>query len=158
MNPNNTTFSVNEALLKLQSYCAYQDRCHQEVTQKLKKMRMIPEAIDSIMVTLISQDYLNESRFATNYVRGKFRIKKWGKRRLIFELKKKDMGNVIINQAIKEIDEDTYIQVFNELAEKHYEQIKETNVFKKKKKLIDYLLYRGWESHLVYEKVNKLAK
>ena len=152
------TFTVDEALLKLQNYCAYQERCHQDVFQKLKGMHMIPEAIDQIIVSLIRHDFLNESRFAKTYVSGKFRIKKWGRRRLTLELRRKDISKTNINQALAEIDEAEYIETFNTLAEKRVLQIKETNKQKLKRKLADYLLYRGWESHLVYAKVNELIK
>ncbi len=158
MNIKYKTYSVEEALSKLQNYCSYQERCHQEVYQKLKKMRMIPKAIDSIIVDLIKHNYLNESRYATTFVRGKFRIKKWGKRRLILELRKRDIGKVNIILAIEKIDYNEYIEVFNDLAEKRLSQFIEINVLKKKKKLADYLLYRGWESQLVYDKVNDLIK
>lgn len=152
------TYTVDEAKKKLEYYCAYQERCHKEVTQKLKDMSMIPEAIDVIIVHLLEHNFLNEERFAKTFVRGKFKIKKWGKRRLTLELKKKDISKVNINQALSEINEAEYIEVFNNLAEKRLLSIKETNKFKKRKKLADYLLYRGWESHLVYDKVNKLIK
>ncbi|NOY46864.1 MAG: RecX family transcriptional regulator [Chlorobi bacterium] len=152
------TYTVDEAKKKLEYYCAYQERCHKEVTQKLKDMSMIPEAIDVIIVHLLEHNFLNEERFAKTFVRGKFKIKKWGKRRLTLELKKKDISKVNINQALSEINEAEYIEVFNNLAEKRLLSIKETNKFKKRKKLADYLLYRGWESHLVYDKVNELIK
>ena len=151
------TYTVNEALQKLQNYCAYQERCHSEVQQKLKDMNMIPEAIDQIIVALINDGYLNETRFAQTFVRGKFKIKNWGRHRLTSELKKKGISKFNINKAISEIDKDEYIAVFNNLAEKRNLQLKETNKTKRKRKLADYLLYRGWESHLVYEKVNELV-
>ena len=84
------TYTIDEALLKLQNYCAYQERCHQEVRQKLKEMHMIPEVIDTIIVHLLEHNFLNEERFAKTFVSGKFRIKKWGKYRLTSALKKKD--------------------------------------------------------------------
>ena len=152
------TYTLQEATKKLEHYCAYQERCHQEVRQKLESMHMIPEAIDMIIVHLLEHNFLNEERFAKTFVSGKFKIKKWGRRRLSFELKKKDVGKVNINQALAKIENTEYTKVFNELAEKRLLSIKETNKFKKKKKLIDYLLYRGWESHLVYEKANELIK
>ena len=152
------TYTVQEATSKLEHYCAYQERCHQEVRQKLIAMHMIPEAIDVIIVHLLEHNFLNEERFAKAYVSGKFRIKAWGRRRLTFELKKKDIGKVNINQALTEIGETEYIEVFNDLAEKKANSIKETNVYKKRKKLIDYLLYRGWESHLVYEKASEIIR
>ncbi|MBD3862914.1 MULTISPECIES: regulatory protein RecX [Olleya] len=157
MNVTNT-FTVDEAKKKLEHYCAYQERCHQEVRQKLKSMHMIPEATDIIIVHLMDHNFLNEERYAKSFVRGKFRIKKWGRRRLLLELKKKDISKYNVNQAFSEIDEEEYIGVFNDLAEKKAESLRETDKYKKKKKLIDYLLYRGWESHLVYDKANELIK
>jgi len=152
------TYSVQEAKQKLEHYCSYQERCHKEVEQKLKDMNMIPEAKNLIILQLLENNFLNEERFAKTYVRGKFKIKKWGKRRLTLELKKKDVSKITINLAIKEIDEAEYIEVFKDLSEKRALLISETNKFKKKKKLIDYLLYRGWEPHLVYDRVNELIK
>lgn len=150
------TYTVQEATRKLEYYCAYQERCHQEVRNKLKSMHMIPEAIDVIIVHLIKHNFLNETRFAKTFVGGKFRIKAWGRRRLTAELQKKDISKVNINQALAEIEESDYIEVFNSLAEKKANSISETNKHIKKRKLIDYLLYRGWETHLVYEKAREL--
>ncbi|WP_175473502.1 regulatory protein RecX [Algibacter pectinivorans] len=150
------TYTVQEATRKLEHYCAYQERCHQEVRKKLESLHMIPEAIDVIMVHLLEHNFLNEERFAKTFVSGKFRIKAWGRRRLTLELKKKDIGKVNINQALAEIENTEYIEVFNTLAEKKVNLITEPNIYKKKKKLIDYLLYRGWETHLVYEKAKEL--
>lgn len=152
------TYTVQEATRKLEHYCAYQERCHQEVRQKLVGMYMIPEAIDVIVVHLLEHNFLNEERFAKTFVRGKFRIKAWGRRRLTFELKRKDISKVNINQALAEIEITEYNEVFTDLAEKKANSIKETNVFKKRKKFIDFFMYRGWESHLVYEKAYELIK
>lgn len=156
MHFNRKTYTVNDALNKLQQFCAYQERCHQEVHDKLKRMNMIPEAIDQIIVSLIQDNYLNEERFAKAFVSGKFRIKKWGRQRLILELKKRSITKRLIDKAIAEIDESEYLETLDVLASKKCSSIIETNPLKKKKKLADYLLYRGWESHLVYEKVNTL--
>jgi len=154
----NKTYTVEEALSKLQNYCSYQERCHQEVRRKLVSMRMIPEAIDQIIVALLDHNFLNEERFAKAYVRGKFRIKKWGRRRLTLELKKKEICIFNINQAISQINELDYLEVFNDLSESRLSFIKESNKLKKRKKLADYLLYRGWESHLVYQRVSELVQ
>ncbi|MFK7782012.1 regulatory protein RecX [Psychroserpens sp.] len=150
------TYSVDEARKRLERYCAYQERCHKEVNQKLYEMRMIPEAKDEIIVHLLQHNFLNEERFAKAFVRGKFRIKKWGKQRLTLELKRKDINKTIINIALKEINIDDYYNTFNDLAQKKLETIKESNYQKKRKKLADYLLYRGWETQLVYDKIREL--
>ena len=153
------TYTVKEATSRLESYCAYQERCHKEVQQKLKEMRMIPEAVDQIILHLLQHDFLNESRFSQAFARGKFNTKKWGKQRIIRELKFRAISKYNIDLALKEISESDYIDTFEILAQKRIEQLtSEKNLQKKRKKLADYLLYRGWESTLVYEKVRELIK
>ena len=154
VNPQRT-YTVDEAQKKLESYCAYQERCHKEVKSKLKEMKMIPEAVDKIMVHLIQNNYLNEERFAKAFVRGKFRIKKWGKNRLNRELKFRDISKYSIDSALKEIDLQEYYLTLDELVKKRIAQVKEKNPYKRKRKVADYLLYRGWEPNLVYEKLNE---
>ncbi|OBQ57003.1 RecX family transcriptional regulator [Tamlana sp. s12] len=150
------TYTVQEATKKLEHFCAYQERCHQEVRKKLEAMSMIPEAIDVIMVHLLDHNFLNEERFAKAFVRGKFNIKHWGRRRLTSELKQRDISKFNINLALAEIDYDDYLTVFSELAENRANLIKERNIYKKRKKFINYFLYRGWESHLVYDKAHEI--
>ena len=150
--------TLDEATKKMESYCAYQERCHKEVLEKLKGMNMIPESIDHILGHLIQENYLNEERFAKAFARGKFSIKKWGTNRIIRELKFRDISVYNIKSALAEIQNEDYLTTFDELAKKRLGQITEKNPLKRKKKLADYLLYRGWESHLVYEKLGELIK
>ena len=150
------SYTLPEATKKMEHYCAYQERCHYEVVEKLKGMRMIPEAIDHIVTHLIQENYLNEERFAKSFARGKFNIKKWGKKRIVLELKQREISAFNIKTALAEIKDEDYHNTLDELAQKRLGQIKERNIQKRKKKLADYLLYRGWESHLVYEKLQEL--
>jgi regulatory protein len=151
------SYTVAEATRKLEHYCSYQDRCHEEVYQKLKSLRMIPEAIDHIMAHLIAHNFLNEERFACSFARGKWRIKLWGKKRIVLELKQRGITKYNIDRALKEINEDDYIQNFNTLAEEQWERIRETSIIKRKKKLADLLLRKGYETHLVFEKLENLG-
>ena len=155
---NKLIHTVDEALTKLENYCVYRERCHKEVEQKLNEMRMIPEAKEKIILHLLKHDLLNEERFSKAFARGKFRIKKWGKQRIIKELKHKGISKYNIDSALKEISDIDYMNAFHELSEKKFNSISESNKNKKKKKLIDYLIYRGWESHLIYDKVTELFK
>jgi len=150
-------YTLQEATRKLENYCAYQDLCHHEVVRKLKSMRLIPEAIDQITVHLIDNNYLNEERFAKSFARGKFNIKKWGRKRITAELKQRQISRFNIKTALQEIDENSYLEAFDALAHKRVVQITEKNRLKRRKKLADYLLYRGWESHMVYEKIKELV-
>lgn len=150
---NKKVYSVNEAQTRMERYCVYQERCHQEVEQKLWEMQLIPQAVEKIMLHLLEHDFINESRFAKAYARGKFSIKKWGRNRIANELKKRKISSYNIKLALQQIEEDNYLKTLDQLAENRVLQIKEPNKYKKRKKLADYLLYRGWESDLVYEKV-----
>ncbi len=151
-----TTYTVEEAKKRMEGYCSYQERCHQEVERKLNEMNLIIEAKELIMLHLLEHDFLNEERFSKTYARGKFNIKKWGKQRIVRELKFRNISEYNIKSGLQEIEEDNYYKLFNELAQKKCSNIKETNIYKKRKKLADYLLYRGWESTLVYNKVIEL--
>ncbi len=150
------SFTLEEAKRKLEHYCAYQERCHEEVDRKLSAMKMIPLAREVIIVHLIENDFLNEERYAKSFARGKFRIKKWGKVRIMRELKAKKISDYNIKLALKELDDVAYEATFEALAQKRFDELKEQNKYKKRKKLADYLLYRGWESDRVYAKVTQL--
>lgn len=149
-------FSIKEATQKIEYFCAYQERCHDEVITKLRSMKMNSDEIDQIMVHLISSNFVSEERFACSFARGKHRIKHWGKIRIVNELKFRNISQTLINSALKEITNEEYLNTFNAIAERHWETIREINVLKKRKKFCDYLLRRGFESNLVYDKVKEL--
>lgn len=152
------SYTVKEATIKLMQFCAYRDRSHKEVEEKLREMNMIPAAQEQIIIELMQEDFLNEERFARSFVRGKFRIKKWGRIKIRQELKFREISSPIIKLALTEIEEMVYLQTLEELAIKKQKTIKEDNPFKKKKKLADFLLQKGYEANLVYDKVNSLVK
>lgn len=152
----NETLTLKEAQLKLEYYCSYQERCHQEVVQKANDLGMKSNETDAIVVHLLQHNFLNEERFARSFARGKHRIKLWGKNRIVNELKQRHISAPNIKYALTEILDEEYQETFDKLAERHWETIKETNVQKKKKKFCDYLLRKGWESSLVYGKLKEL--
>ncbi|MEM7380189.1 MAG: regulatory protein RecX [Bacteroidota bacterium] len=150
------SYTVTEATKKMERYCAYQERCHKEVRNKLVEMRMIPEAVDQIIGHLIQANFLNEERFARAFARGKFNQKSWGRNRIVRELAFREISKYNIQRALSEINEEAYQIKLSELARKKLDQISEKNTLKRKRKLADYLLYRGWEKHLVYDKIREL--
>ncbi len=152
----NASFTFEEVRKKLEHYCSYQERCHKEVDQKLLQMNVIPLVREEVIFHLMKHDFLNEERFAQSFARGKFKIKKWGKIRIVRELQQRNITAYTVKSALNEINDEEYIDTFNLLAEKKYHTIKESNIYKKRKKLTDYLLYRGWESDLIYRKVQEL--
>jgi regulatory protein len=156
MNEPYKSYTVEEAKRKLEHYCVYQDRCHEEVQQKLKSLNMIPQAADAIIVHLIEHNFLNEERFACSFARGKFRIKHYGKRRIVNELKMRGISKYNIDKALKEIGEDEYIETFNALAEKQWNATNDRSILTKKRKVTDFLLRKGFESNMIYDKIATL--
>lgn len=152
----NSICTPKEALVKLEHFCAYQERCHAEVVSKLYSLKMTTDEIDSIVVQLIEGNFLNETRFACSFARGKHRMKSWGKIRITNELKARQISTTNITLALKEISAEEYETTFKNLAERCWNSIAEKNSLKKRKKFCDYMLRRGFESNLVYEKVKEL--
>ena len=153
---NNTFYSVDEAQKILENYCAYQERCHKEVENKLSELKMIPEAKEKIILHLIQRDFLNEERFSKAYARGKFYQKNWGKLKIKKELHFRNISTYNINSALNEIDANDYYETLKNIAEKKAVLIKESNSYKKKQKLITYLISKGYETQLIYEVVNDI--
>tara|TARA_B100001094_G_scaffold90243_1_gene86317 strand:- start:499 stop:963 length:465 start_codon:yes stop_codon:yes gene_type:complete len=148
--------SLLEAQKKMEHYCAYQERCHKEVVKKLQELGMIPISIDTIVSKLVEDNYLNETRFAQSYARGKFRIKKWGKIRIRRELKARNLSDYNIKKALEEISDLDYNTTFLELFEKRKKEVYENIPSVQKKKIISYMVYRGWELEKIYEAMHQI--
>lgn len=145
--------SKDDALKKLQRYCAYQERCHQEVRQKLLDLGIYGDDLEDIIVELIQDDFLNELRFAQMYAGGKFRIKKWGRYKIKRELKQKRVSEYCIKKAMLEIEEDDYIKTLHEIFEKRLKIISEPNEFQTNGNLAKYAISRGFEAEIVWREV-----
>lgn len=158
MKTSNNSFTLKEIYDKIEYYCSYQDRCHKEVEQKLANFTLIPEAKEKIIIHLIENKFIDEERFAKSFVRGKHNYKGWGKNRIVQELKFREISKRNIDLALKEIPETIYLENFHALAEKNWDAIKERKGQKKNKKFVDFLLRKGYESGLIYEKLQELNK
>ncbi|MFV9483791.1 regulatory protein RecX [Christiangramia sp. ASW11-125] len=150
------SYNVEEALQKLMHFCAYRDRSQKEVEDKLNEMHMIDAAKEKIIIELMQEGFLNEERFARSFVRGKFRIKKWGRIKITQELKKRGISSPIIKMGLTEIKESDYRSTLFELAEKKLEKINEPNEYKRKGKLADHLMRKGYESSLVFDSIQEI--
>tara|TARA_B100000767_G_scaffold142864_1_gene134952 strand:+ start:253 stop:717 length:465 start_codon:yes stop_codon:yes gene_type:complete len=153
---NNNDLTLKEIEGKLQYYCSYQDRCHKEVTEKLKTFNVKQHESNQIISNLINDNYLNESRFSESFVRGKFKIKNWGKIRIISELKRRNISPYNITLGLKEVEDQDYLNKFEEIFKKKLSSLNNLSSDVKKKKIISYLQYRGWESNLIYSKINEI--
>ncbi len=150
-------FTPQQSVPKIKQYCAYQERCHAEVRDKLYSFGLNKIEVEEIISELITENYLNEERFAIHYAGGKFRMKQWGKNKIKQSLKFKQVSDYCIEKALKEIDNKEYEKTFLKLTELKLKALKsEKNIFIKKRKLQDFLLMKGYESEMIREVVNKI--
>ncbi len=157
MKNKQTKYISKEAgLAKLQKYCAYQDRCHQEVRTKLINLGIYGNVLEEIIAELIADNFLNEERFSRSYARGKFRMRRWGRNRIINELKFRKISDYCIRKAMTEIEEEEYLQALFEIIQKKKKHLNEDDSFKANNKIAKYAISRGFESELVWNIVKKL--
>ena len=150
------SITISDAKKNIEDYCAYQERCHKEVINKLKNLGIIQNAIDIIVADLIQNNYLNETRFAQSFARGKFKIKKWGKVKIHRELNKREISEYNIKMGMKEISDSDYEETFNMLLEKKLSELSHLSESEKKRKIFNYLSYRGWEVEKIFEALRKI--
>jgi regulatory protein len=146
-----THVSVSDALIKAASFCAYQERCHKEVVERLAEWGIDGEDAQLLLVKLIELNYLNEERFAKAFAGGKFRVKQWGRLRIKQELKIREISEYCIQLGLKEIEESDYKQTLQEVLEKKLSSIKANKPAELKNKAYQYALSRGFEPSLIWE-------
>ena len=149
---NNKYISKEDAKQKAKQYCAYQERCHIEVKEKLYSFGLHKNEVDELLSGLISDNYLNEERFALQFAGGKFRINKWGRIKIKYALKQKQVSEYSIKKALAAINESDYKRTLQKLFELKLKTLKaEKNIFIKKRKLMDHLMQKGFEPGLIHQ-------
>ncbi|HNW68920.1 MAG TPA: regulatory protein RecX [Bacteroidales bacterium] len=152
MNDVNEKLSGLKTILhKAQAYCAYQERCTQEVVQKLRDWKVDENRIPKIIEQLTAENFINDVRFTETFVRSKFKLKKWGKNKVAYELRLKKIPDPIISQSLQAIDDQEYRATLQHLKGQKSKETKEKDLFKKKQKIIRFLVSRGFEMELVME-------
>jgi len=137
-------------------YCEYQDRCQKEVRNKLYDNGANKEEVGMLLTDMIEEKLLDEERYARSFARGKFRIKNWGRRKIVYELKQNQISEYCIKKGLTEIDEDEYLATLEKLTEKKMPDIlKDKNIYTRRAKLQRYLTQKGFENELVNEMLRK---
>jgi regulatory protein len=148
--------SKEDALKKLQRFCAYQDRCHTEVRTKLLELGVYGDALEEVMADLIIERFLDEERFARSYCRGKFNIKKWGRVRIRQELKLRKISAYCIKKGLSEIDEEAYRDTLQAiLQKKQLDYLRKYDDYTSRQKAARYAIGRGFEAALIWEILNE---
>jgi regulatory protein len=148
---NKQVLNYKEALRKAQNYCAYQERCHKEMREKLITWGVYKIEREGIIVQLIEDNFINEERFAKAYAGGKFRVKKWGRNKIRRELKTRDISEYCIAKGMSEISDPDYLDTLTLLLQKKNRMLKDTNQFTRRAKLAQYVIGKGYESTIVWD-------
>ena len=153
---NKRVYDIKIAIERLKNYCALQDRCQLDVTQKMKEWGLLEMTQNHILEILIQEKYVDEERFTQSFCRGKFLIKKWGKLKITNELKKKKISDICIKKGLEEIDLTEYDLLLENLLSKKNDTLRDKNHFTRKSKLARFLIQRGFERNLVWDKIREL--
>ena len=151
-------YNIKIAVERLKSYCALQDKCQWDVIQKMQEWGLLKISQKHILDLLIQEKYVDEERYSQSFCRGKFRIKKWGKIKIKNELKKKYISDECITKGLAEINGFEYQEELDKQYHKKKDTIKENNHFIKKTQIATYLINRGYESNLVWNKLRELKE
>jgi len=153
------SLSLEQALQKVRHYCGYQERCHSEVKEKLYSFGLRKNDVEAALATLVEENYLNEERFATQFAGGRFRLKEWGKVRIKYQLKQRQVSEYCIRAALAAIDGEEYERTLGRLAAEKWMALRgEENIFIRKRKLQDYLTQKGYEPERVTAAVQTVDK
>lgn len=144
-----------EARMKAERYCAYQERCHSEVAQKLRSLGLGSDEITNVMLHLVQSGFLNEERFAIAFAGGKYRQKGWGKKKIIYQLRAKGINEQLISKAVSHIPDDEYNHTIQELIKKKDAGLKYPEIPKRMAAMSRYLMQRGFEQDLVIHEIKK---
>lgn len=148
--------TVQEAKIKLYRFCAYQERCHQDVETKLRELGIRGDEVDEIIHHLISEGFLNEERFAKAFTNGKFRLKHWGRLKITNELEQRNLSRHCIQAGLQEIGEDEYASTLRNLLNKKAPGIEADNIFTLRDRLSRYVIQKGYEAELVWRELKML--
>ena len=146
-----TYHTPEQALLKARDWCAYQERCQQELRDKLYGYGLKTNEVENLIAQLIAENFVNEERFAKAFAGGKFRIKKWGKIKIKMELKARRVSDYCINKGLAEIDPTEYMHTLKKVLVLKARSVHEKNALKKKQKLLRFALSRGYEQDLIFD-------
>ena len=146
----------NQATIKAQLSCAYQERCQQEMRDKLFEWGLYSNDVENIIANLISDNFLNEERFAKAYAGGKFRIKKWGRIKIKIELKKRKISDYCIRKGLSEIEEADYLKTLKEIIIKKRKETPKGKIQIRNYKAAQYAISRGFEGDLVWDIIKEI--
>ncbi|PTB97922.1 RecX family transcriptional regulator [Marivirga lumbricoides] len=150
-------YTIKEGKAKAAKYCALQERSQQQVRDKLYEWGLFGDEVEEVISYLITENFLNEERFAVAYASGHFRMKKWGKIKIKQGLEQKKISSYCIKKGLETIDSSEYFDTLEQLLSKKFSVLKDANLYVRKQKAVKYLLQKGFEADKVWEAMDELS-
>ena len=142
---------------KITAYCVYQERCHKEVREKLYALGLYKNDVEQYISRLIEENYVNEQRFAEQFAGGKFRSKQWGRQKIVYVLRQKNISTYCIDKALEQINDAAYLNTLQNVACKKWDSMpKNMPIHLRKQKVIPHLLQKGYENELIKKLISNL--
>jgi len=143
--------------LKAARFCAYQERTHQQVREKLRTLLEEEDLIEEIIAELIAENFINEERYAKSFASGKFRLKKWGRNKILLNLKQHGLTQYCIKKGLEEIPEEDYLEQLEKLTQDKFNSLSVDNIFERKHKVSIFLINKGYEPDLVWSVLDRIS-
>ena len=141
-------------LEKARQYCDYSERCVQDVREKLMQWQLRPEIIDKIILQLDKEDYINEDRYVRAFALGKLRNNKWGRNKILYALRQKNIPELLLQIGLEELETNEYTEIAKKLLQE--KKISESDPFKRRNKLANFAIQKGFQSSLVWKLINEM--
>jgi regulatory protein len=142
-----------QAIARTRKYCAYQERSQDEVRNKLYTLGLHRQQVEQAIAMLITENFINEERFAMAFAGGKFRIKNWGRIKIKMALKQKKVSEYCIRKSLAQFSNSDYTKIIRKLIRQQEKKIVEKNLLKKNYSIARYLISRGFEPDLVWAEI-----
>ncbi len=139
-----------EALIKAQLLCSKKEYCQSEIRQKLLQWKVNSDYFDFILESLKNDKFIDENRYVEFFVRDKFKLNKWGKIKIQYALKLKQINQELIQTNLDKINEEDYKNACKSLIMNKLKVLenKEETEIKLKEKTLKFMQSRGFEYDL----------
>ena len=147
-----------KALEKASALCSKQEYCRSDIQKKLQKWEVAQNDQEEILKRLTEEKFIDEYRFATFYVKDKFRFNRWGRQKIRWQLRQKGLTDETIDQALEEIDDDAYRETLQKVLQDKQRQVSNKEPVKQKSALVRNALSKGYEYEEVIKQVEHLLQ
>ncbi len=143
-------------LSRAANLCSATEKCSFDIQEKVQSWGLSEaEAIKAVKY-LEEQKFVDNSRYAKVFVKDKLKFNKWGRIKISYSLRQKDIPDEIISLALDEIDPGEFEEVLSGLLRTKLKSVGNIRTASNKAKLIRFAAQRGFTSEEIYRVIRKI--